>query len=211
MKSNVPTLRLLPGVIGRKIDLGSLLVLSSREKGRCWWCLIPSLLLPPPHTVQASCFDDVLQERSHSLNNSPMLKNCHTREERQKIRYANEKNFKNEEQHKALGHLNHLTPLNISWLLEILDSSLSNHQKQLYVHLPCTKNALMFQLHTCLHFIYTLHLALPCGYFADSLQSTHIVPARLYPYEQILHHVVLKKVLAPLVLNGTHNTCILHP
>jgi hypothetical protein len=113
---------------------------------------------------------------------------------------------KNEKEHKPLGHLNHLTPLNISWILEVLDSSMSNHQKLLCVHPACTKKALTLQWHTYLQFIPTLQLAL----VNSLLQSTHIVPARLYLYEQLLHHGILKKVLSPLVLNGTHNTCILH-
>jgi hypothetical protein len=46
-----------------------------------------------PQIVQAGCFDNVLQESSHSLNNLPTHKYCHSREERQKIRYVNEKNF----------------------------------------------------------------------------------------------------------------------
>jgi hypothetical protein len=46
-----------------------------------------------PQIVQTGCFDNVLQESSHSLNNLPTHKYCHSREERQKIRYVNEKKF----------------------------------------------------------------------------------------------------------------------
>jgi hypothetical protein len=101
---------------------------------------------------------------------------------------------------------------------------LAGYFKSWIPHCPTIRNYCMYIFHapkkctnvpiadlSSFHLYTTIHLALLCGYFEDSLQSTHIVPARLYPYEQILHHVILKEVLAPLVLNRTHNTCILHP